>query len=69
MMSENCSGELANVCFTWVKLKGHFRVTLCFCFKTRPSYENEIYLHEKEVAGEIHFHQEPITRPEPPYVL
>ena len=36
-------------------LSGHFRVTLCLCFKTSP-LENEYDSHKNEPAGGEHFH-------------
>ena len=36
---------------------GHFRVSLCLCFKVRShSYENDFDLHENKTACRTHFH-------------
>ncbi len=45
---------------------GHFRVTLCLCFKTglraKSSYENEFDFDENGLVGETHFHMNGFTR-------
>ena len=42
------------------KVIGHFRVTLCLCFKTslcaNLSYEIDLNLHKNEHVGGMHFH-------------
>ncbi len=45
---------------------GHFRVTLCLCFKTslraKPSYENEFDLHENGPVGEFYYQMNGFAR-------
>jgi len=45
---------------------GHFRVTLCFCFKTNLAqnflYDNEFNLNENELTDKMHFHNNGFTR-------
>lgn len=44
----------------------HFRVTLCFCFKTNLAqnflYDNEFNLNENELTDKMHFHNNGFTR-------
>ena len=45
---------------------GHFRVTLCLCFKTSVranlSLEKEFNLHENKPVGRTHFHMNGFAR-------